>query len=349
MAYTDIDKSDDYFNTKLYTGNGGTQNITGLDFAPDWVWLKSRSNGNYHNLSDTVRGVNKQLYSNDTSAEATKTTVLTAFNSDGFTLGSESDVNGSGRTFASWNWLAGGSASSNTDGSITSNVSASTTSGFSIVSYTGTGSNATVGHGLGVAPKLIIAKSRDAAENWVVFHKSLNSTGAGTYIYLNTTAAAGGGGSNTSIFNNTAPTSSVFSIGTDGNINNSGDDYIAYCFNEVKGYSKFGSYTGNGNADGNFVYLGFKPAWVLVKNSSLSGENWVMLDNKRDPKNPTNLALFSNLSNAEGGTYPFDFVSNGFKIRDSSAAYNRSGDNFIYMAFAESPFVTSTGVPATAR
>jgi len=347
MAYTDIDKPTDYFNTVLYTGNGTDDHaITGVGFQPDFIWVKARSTTREHRLQNSVAGITNHMRSNATNAESAGS-VKTA-DSDGFTLGTSLSWNGSGTTYASWNWLAGGTASSNTDGSITSSVSANTTAGFSIVSYTGTGSNATVGHGLGVAPKWIIAKSRDAAENWVVFHKSLNSTGAGTYIYLNTTAAAGGGGSNTSIFNNTAPTSSVFSIGTDGNINNSGDDYIAYCFAEKKGYSKFGSYTGNGNADGTFVYTGLKRAWLMRESTSRTNE-WTLIDSTRSPSNQTNQTLVPNASDAEDGDFDIDILSNGFKCRTSESAHNQSGDNFIYMAFSESPFVTSGGIPTTAR
>jgi len=345
MAYTDIDKPTDYFNTKLYTGNGGTQNITGLDFAPDWVWLKSRSNGNYHNLCDTVRGVNKQLYSNDTTAEASKTTVLTAFNSDGFTLGSESDINGSARTFVSWNWLASNTTASNTDGSITSTVSANTTSGFSIVSYTSTGSNATVGHVLGVAPSMMIFKRRSGdTENWPVYHKDMGAT---HIMLLNATDAK----SDTATrFNDTEPTSSVFSLGTSGDTNGGTSPFIAYCFAEKKGFSKFGSYTGNGNADGTFIYTGFKPAWVMIKRTD-DVASWTILDNKRDSFNVTEKRLFPDDASAEvvsanGNT---DFLSNGVKIRTSHIGINLSGATYIYMAFAEAPLVGTNNVPCTAR
>ena len=357
MAYTTIDDPTEYFETTLFTGNGSTQNITGLNFQPDWIWYKRRNSTNHHRLIDSVRGSNKNLAADLTNAENTESTYVTSFNSDGWSIGSNTDINASNDTIVAWAWKAGGSASSNSDGSITSSVSASTDAGFSIVSYTGTGSNATVGHGLGVAPKWIIAKSRDASENWVVFHKSLNSSGAGTYIYLNTTAAAGGGGSNTSIFNNTAPTSSVFSIGTDGNINNSSDDYIAYCFAEKKGYSKFGSYTGNGHAsDGPYIYLGFRPAIVITKKTD-GADDWRIFDNKRSSSgfNPVDKHIYPYSSGAEASSSTnsvpdgFDFLSNGFKIRQASAGINASGGAYIYMAFAENPFVNSNGVPTNAR
>lgn len=344
MPYTVVDKGSKYFNTITYTGTGASNSLTGVGFQPDWVWIKKRNGAVGHRLYDAVRGVQNTLYSSDTAAEGTgQTTTLTAFNSDGFTVISESGVNASSDTYVAWNWLGANTTVSNTAGSITSTVSANTTSGFSIVSYTGTGANATVGHGLGVAPKMIIIKCRSSGFNWAVWQKDL---GGGDFaLQLNTTIAK----TNSFDYWNGDPTSTVFTLGTDNGVNQSSSTYIAYCFAEVKGFSKFGSYVGNGSTDGNFVYLGFKPAFVVVKNASLAGESWVTLDNKRDPKNPTNLALFTNLSNAESGTYPFDFVSNGFKIRDSSAAYNRSGDTFIYMCFAEHPFVSSKGIVANAR
>jgi len=356
-----INKPNTYFNTVLWTGDGSNpRSITGVGFQPDLVWLKTRSlTGQAHQWVDVVRGYGTSamntIYSNQTVAEESdeSNTGLTvaygniqSLNSDGFTvdsgISSSAQTNQSSATYASWNWKANGTGVSNTDGTITSTVSASTTSGFSIVSYTGNSSSATVGHGLGVAPKMIIIKHRNDVDDWTCYHASLGSS---QRIQLNSTGAASAlswGGD---------PTSSVFYLlgGGATAVNVTGGTYIAYCFAEKKGFSKFGSYVGNGSTDGNFVYTGFKPAWVMVKNTSLAGESWVMLDNKRDPKNPTNLALFANLSNAEGGTYPFDFVSNGFKIRDSSASYNRSGDTFIYMAFAENPLVGTNNIPTTAR
>jgi hypothetical protein len=345
MAYTTINKPSQYFNTVLYTGTGATLSVTGVGFQSDFRWLKQRSYIGYHQFNDTIRGITKYLSSNASDADYTDSDGFTAIGSDGFTVGTNAGFNTSGETLVAWNWLGGGTGVSNTAGTISSTVSANTTSGFSIVSYSGNGTGgATVGHGLGSALGLIILKCRSTAgTSWQMFHKSLGATKS---INLEDTAAAA---TSTAYWNDTAPTSSVFTLGTGGDFNNGSRTYISYCFAEVKGYSKFGSYTGNGSANGNFVYIGFKPAFVVVKNSSLAGENWVMLDNKRDPINPTNLALFPNLSNAEGGTYPFDFLSNGFKIRDSSASYNRSGDVFIYMAFAENPFVTSGGIPTTAR
>ena len=347
MAYTDIDKPDLYFNTKLYTGNGSTGHaITGVGFQPDWVWLKNRDAANPHSLHDSVRGSSKYLTSNGTDAEATSTNRIESFDSDGFTLGSDGNINFNTENFVSWNWLAGGTASSNTDGSITSSVSANTTAGFSIVSYTGTGSSATVGHGLGVTPKMFIIKNRsDGTQFWPVYHASLS--GADQYLVLDQNVSAQPG---SAIFNSTHPTSSVFSVGGHGTTNESGDNHIAYCFAEKKGFSKFGSYTGNGSTDGTFVYTGFKPAFLIVKRTDNIG-GFKIFDNKRNTFNSLDKNLASDSSSAEdSGSERLDFLSNGFKIRTTSGAYGgASGGSYIYMAFAENPLVTSTGIPTTAR
>ena len=344
-----INKPTDYFNTKLYTGNGGTNNITGVGFQPDWVWLKYRGGAANHRLVDVVRGTQKRLMSNATNAESTETGLVTSFDSDGFTLNS-SDVafNGSSSTYVSWNWLADNtSGSSNTDGDITSTVSANTTSGFSIVSYTGNGSTSgTVGHGLGVAPKMILIKNRDNANAWAVYHKSIGAT---NYLELNTTSAS----TDLDIFNDTEPTSSVFSFGNyedvGGGTGGNTKKIIAYCFAEKKGFSKFGSYTGNGSTDGTFVYTGFKPAFVIVKVTS-SANSWTIQDNKRNINNPVSNYLLADSSQAEGTAgLDFDFVSNGFKVRTTSGASNDSGASYIYMAFAESPLVGTNNIPVTAR
>ena len=345
MAYTTVNKSSDFFNTKLYTGTGSSNSITGVGFQPDMVWLKSRSNGNYHNLQDAVRGANKVIYPNDTSAEATSTTRITSFDSDGFTLGTESDVNGSGRTYASWNWKAGGGqGSSNTAGSInTTYTSVNTTSGFSISSYTGTGSNATVGHGLGVAPDFIIIKSRTETRSWVVGN---SKSGWTKWLALESTDAES---TSSSIWNDTAPTSSVFSIGTSAALNGSGQNFVAYCFAEKTGYSKIGSYVGNSEVNGTFVYTGFKPAFVFSKDITGAGENWFIHDNKRDTYNPVDTYIRPNLSNAEGTAAHYDFFSNGFKNTYAGGSLNSSGRTYIYMAFAEAPLVGTNNIPATAR
>ncbi len=346
MSYTNgLDKPTDYFNTKLYTGNGGTQNITGLDFAPNWVWIKERSSTSSHALFDSIRGATIKLSSNNTDANNTSTADLTSFDSDGFTNGDSGAVNESGQTYASWNWKANGSGSSNTDGSITSTVSANTTSGFSIVSYTGNGSaGATIGHGLGgVVPNVIIAKKLNNTSNWSVYHSGIGNFAK--TLSLNTTS---GTTTDSGVWDN-VPTSSTFLVGSDNTTNANGDNYIAYCFAEKKGYSKFGSYTGNGSTDGTFIYTGFKPAFVMGKASSRV-ENWYMFDNKRDNFNPCEQLLKADENSAEfSGSDIIDFTSQGFKLRSTNEKWNESGSTYIFMAFAESPFVTSTGIPTTAR
>jgi len=336
-----INKPTDYFNTKLYTGTGASNSVD-VGFQTDFTWIKDRDSTAYHYLYDTVRGAGKAMYSNDTLSEATNINNLASFDASGFTVGTGGGVNASGNDFASWNWLAGGTASSNTDGSITSSVSANTTSGFSIVSYTGTGANATVGHGLGVAPKFIIYKQRNTARNWYVFTDVID--GSYDNLYLNLTDAK----TDRSI---TLPTSSVFSLSSSNEHNESSGTYIAYCFAEKKGYSKFGSYTGNGSTDGPFVYTGFKPAMVITKNVS-SVQGWYLLDNKRNPSNDMGKTLFPHDSAAEFdyGVNPsnFDMLSNGFKLRQAGAN-NVSGQTIIYMAFAENPLVGTNNIPATAR
>ena len=346
MSYTNgLDKPTDYFNTKLYTGNGGAQSITGVGFQPDWVWLKRRDGSASHRLADSVRGTQKRLSSDSTNAESTETGLVTSFDSDGFTLNS-SDVafNGSSSTYVSWNWLAGGTASSNTDGSITSSVSANTTAGFSIVSYTGTGSAATVGHGLGVVPKIVLVKRRSQASNWCMYNVNVGNTKA---LYFNNDTV---GATSTTFWNDTTPTSSVFTVGSDAATNGSSDTQIAYCFAEKQGYSKFGKYTGNGNADGTFVYTGFKPAFVITKRITDGNESWHLFDNKRNTFNDVDTRIQANSNGGEDTAAPLgDFVSNGFKIRGTGGGINVSGKEFIYMAFAESPFVSSGGIPTTAR
>ncbi len=339
--YTTINKSTDYFNTKLWTGNGGTQSITGVGFQSDFTWIKRRDAGNNHRLTDAVRGVEKEIYSDGNWAQDTRTDGLTAFSADGFTIGNSSGYNGSGGTFASWNWKANGAGSANTDGSISSTVSVNATSGFSIVKFTGTGSLATVGHGLGSAPKMIIMKNTNTTNGWEVYHQSLGNTG---YIQLNSTETSY---SSATRWNNTSTTNNVFTVNTENGVNKSGSTLIAYCFAEKTGYSKFGSYTGNGNADGTFVYTGFKPAFVMLKRTNSTG-SWSMYDNKRHTYNPNGEYLLANNSDASVDFDNVDFLSNGFKLRDASFN-NGSGDTIIYMAFAEAPLVGSNNVPCTAR
>jgi hypothetical protein len=341
-AYTTINKPSLHFNTKLYTGNGGTQSITGVGYQPDWVWIKSRSNTYVHALVDSVRGVQKVLQANDSAAEATEAGSLTAFGADGFSLGNWTSTNGSGATFVSWNWKAGGSGSSNSDGSLSATLSTNATAGFSISTFTTPGSGTfTVGHGLGVAPKMVIYRPTGSS-SWQVGHDSLGWTYfAGSF---NNNAAAA---SNTA-FGNTAPTTSVWT----GNTANVGTNSacVAYCFSEIRGYSKFGKYIGNGNVDGTFVYTGFKPAFLIAKRTSSTG-SWRMRDNKRfDQANPIDKVLYTNGNTAEVDEDNVDFLSNGFKLRTTGAENNGNGNTMIYMAFAENPIVDSTGkIPATAR
>jgi hypothetical protein len=349
-----INKPSEHFNTKLYTGtasaSGDTQAVTGVGFQPDWVWIKNRDGAYQHVLYDVVRGVNKEVRSAQNIAEVDSGTngYLSAFDSDGFTTtrgtNTGNHVNVSGTGFVSWNWKAGGTASSNTDGSITSSASVNTTAGFSVITYTGTGSAATVGHGLGVAPSMIIVKNRDSAENWGVWHTGID---ADEYLGLNQTGAKA---TNTAIWNNTLPTSSVFSVGNNARTGTS-DDFIAYCFTEKKGYSKFGSYVGNNSADGTFVYTGFSPAYVLVKNTSAVA-HWMVQDNRRSDANgdnPANKRMPLSDAIAEQTDSPIDLLSNGFKIRSTGSYTNDSGNIYVYMAFAEQPLVGTNNIPCTAR
>jgi hypothetical protein len=324
-----------FFNATLYTGNNSTNVITngapGASFQPDLVWIKGRSQSSNNVLQDSVRGVNRYVISNNTGAEGTDGSV-TAFNSNGFSLTTDAGVsfNANGTTYVGWQWKAGGAAVTNTAGSISSQVSANTTSGFSVVTYTGTGSNATVGHGLGVTPSMFIIKRRNAAANdWAVYHISTSANGG---LALNDTRAYA---ADSAWFNNTAPTSSVFTVNTSSIANASGGTYVAYCWAPIAGYSAFGSYTGNGSTDGAFVYTGFRPRYVMVKRTD-SSESWFVLDTARSPFNVPTAWLAPNLSNAEGTDVLFDILSNGFKQRSTST--NASGGTYIYMAFAENPF-----------
>ena len=347
MAYISFQPSD-YFNTVLWSGNStgdnANQNITGVGFQPDLFWNKTRNQAENNIITDVLRGTNKFLRANDTTAQYTPTCNQTPI-SDGFTAtGDEGgEFNNNGYTYVTWNWKAGGSGSSNTDGSITSTVSSNTTSGFSIVKWTGTSTNGTIGHGLGVVPKMIIVKRISGGTGfWIVYHSAL---GNNNEIYLNATNASG----SSSAWQNTDPTSSVFYVSGAGNDVNGSGDYIAYCFAEKKGFSKFGSYTGNGSTDGTFVYTGFKPAFVMYKNSSVAGGHWQIHDTKRLGYNGANKVLRANLTNAEADD-EIDILSNGFKARNASNNNNNwSGVTYLYMAFAEEPLVASNGVPATAR
>ena len=462
MAYTPIDKGENFFNTKLYTGNGGTNNITGVGFPTNLVWLKERSESGAPILFDLIRGVGKFLRTSSSAAQVTQADTLTAFTTDGFTLGADSadySANQNSKTYASWSWKAGGSnpaktyvvkvvsdggnkyrlddfaanavtlelseggtftfdqsdssnnghplrfsttsngthaggsiyttgvvvsgtpgqagakttitvaasaptlyyfctvhsgmggqantpttnSFTNLDGSKQSNVSPNTISRFSIVSYTGNETNSTIGHGLGVVPKMIMIKNlSNGGAQWVVYHVITGNTQA---CYLNTTTTPV---DVAAFFQDTTPTPLVFTIGTDTAVNGNNNNMIAYCFGDVQGYSKFGSYTGNGNADGPFTYTGFKPAFVLLKRTDVA-KNWYINDNKRLGYNPSNPYLSPNLTATETGGTEIDMLSNGFKITASGTGHNQSNGTYIYMAFAEHPFTSSAGTPVTAR
>lgn len=327
-----------YMITKLYTGNGSTQTISGLSFSPDFVWIKDRGAAAAYSLFDTVRGTTKYISSNLDTTETTNVNTLTAFNSDGFTLGSDNLTNNSSNPYVAWCWEAASSDSTNTSGSITSTIRANATSGFSIITYTGTGSNATVGHGLGVAPELIFVKRRAASvASWAVYSKSLAAT---EYLVLNSTAAKA---SSTLYWNSTAPTSSVFSVGTASTVNTSTSTYVAYAFASVPGYCSIGTYTGNGLSDGPYVPCGFRPQYVLVKRRDLLG-NWMLGDNRRATQNFLDKSLTVDNNNTELSTALFLAYSNGFKIYNNSANdINGNNDIYIYLAFAETPFKYGRG------
>jgi hypothetical protein len=359
MAYTNIDKPSDYFDTLLSTGDGGSHTFTGLDFQPDWVWSKRRQT-HVHQLYDSVRGAGsgKAIQSDSNAAEGGDGGTygyLSSFTSDGFasTVGSSNNnyFNADGATYVFWNWRAGTSVSGNTSGSGTAKAytgSVNTDAGFSIIRHLGNDTAGhTIPHHLGAVPKMIIGHgiSGDDATSWTVYHHSLGNTHT---ISLNETGAA----VDASVWNDTTPTSSVISLGSSGNVNDNDDAFILYSFAEKKGYSKFGSYTGNGDDDGLFVYTGFKPAFVMIKMTS-EAQNWGIYDNKRLGYNEVKNVLFPNLSNAENANLaPIDLLSNGFKMRKDAGGSdqnNKGGGTYIYMAFAEQPFTTSTGVPATAK
>jgi hypothetical protein len=339
-----INKPNEYFNPVTYTGNGTTQSITGVNFQPDFVWVKSRNFAEDHQLTDSVRGATKVLQSNLTDAESTMTGGLTSFDTDGFSVGNQSDFNYNNDALMSWNWKAGGTAVSNTDGTITSSVSANTTSGFSIVSWTGTGATATVGHGLGTTPKLFIVKERSEARNWPIVTTAIDGSWDGG-LYLNLTDVSGNSPQSAN--------SSVFNFTSSNEFNASGQTYIAYAFAEVKGFSKFGKYDGNAGVGAfvnNFQYLGFKPALVLIKSYN-AVESWNIFDNKRNGYNYQNNYLVPNTADAEtsASNTSIDLLSNGFNPYYGTGTINRSGKSYIYMAFAEQPLVGTNGIPATAR
>jgi len=328
-----------FFNPVLYTGNNSTQSITGVGFQPDFIWIKYRtSSGSSNTLVNSVMGNTKYLFSNTTNSEETVSDAVTSFNSDGFSLGANNTgvlpfVNYGLGAYVAWNWKANGSGSTNTAGSITSTVSANTTSGFSVVTYTGTGSaGATVGHGLGVVPSMIIFKRRNGTTDWQVYHTSLGNANS---VYLNLTNASA---FSPGMLNQTTPTSTLITLGTSTDTNPSTGTMVAYCFAPIAGYSAFGQYTGNGSTDGAFVYTGFRPAYVMIKRTT-SGYDWWILDVARGTINAVKGRLYANASDAESTTYPYlDFLSNGFKLRDADGGLNASGEPYIYMCFASNPF-----------
>jgi len=363
MAYTTIDDPSAHFQTTLYTGAGANTVVTNggnSDLKPDFLWIKNRTAGYAHFVVDSNRNISyaqnssnaPYLETDSTAAENNNQNWMQSVNTDGFTTGISEHTNcNSGSAYVAWQWKANaGTTSSNTDGGITTTVQTNTDAGFSIVTYAGTGTSNTIGHGLGVAPDMMIVKNRSGAYNWAVYHKDSNASPEDYYAQLNTGNAFSLA---TDIFGTSSATSSVIGVKNFNETNASGSNYVAYCFASKQGYSKFGSYIGNGNANGPFIYTGFKPAWVMIKSSSTSS-SWLMFDNKRTISNGDMDYLLANSSSAEsddglGNSAPIDFLSNGFKLKNADLWANGSGQTYIYMAFAENPFVTSTGVPTTAR
>ena len=344
MAYTTIDDPELYFQTKLYTGSGSSNALTfdgDTDMQPDLIWSKNREDTRGHNVTDAVRGISKWLGTNTSASELTVAEGVTAIGSDGFTVGTSNDFNVDGEGMVAWCWKAGTTSGLSGGGITPSGYSINATSGFGIYAYTGTGSAATITHGLGAVPKAMIIKKRNSATtgDWFFHHGSLAS---GNSLFLNSTNAQ-----DTSDFLGTAPTSTVFTVNSDY-ANKSSDTYIAYVFAEVKGFSSMGSYVGNGNAQGPYCFCGFRPAFVLQKVYSTTS-NWHLHDNKRGPFNPDLNVLYPNIVNAEGNDILCDFTANGFQIRSTTASRNGAGSTFVYVAFAEAPFVNSNGVPCNAR
>ena len=348
MAYTTINDPTEYFSMIQHTGTStDALSLVGAGFQPDWVWTKCFSNTGDHFVHDSNRGVQKNLNTNDDGEEASTSQGLQSFDSDGFTMGILGGMNFNTQSYVHWLWKCnGGTTASNSNGTITSTVQANTDAGFSIVTYTGVGATRTVGHGLGAAPKWIVYKNRNkgAGEGWVVYHASNTDAPATDGLHLNLTNATN---DDTDYYSDQAPNSTTFGVSGDDRTGGS-YNYVAYCFLEKQGYSKFGSYVGNGDNNGPFIYTGFKPAWFLLKNTSAT-QNWYLFDTSRSPRNPSDSAQQVSGTSAEETGYPMDFLSNGFKIRHNDNAWNGNGNNFVYMAFAEHPFVTSNGAPNNAR
>jgi len=350
MSYTNIDDPSAYFQTKTYSGNSvddtAITNDGNSNLQPDFVWFKRRNSATNHILQDSNRGVTKNLESDNTAAEYTAASRIKSFDTDGVTLGTSAGVNGSGYTYVAWQWKAnGGTTASNTNGSVTSTVQVNQDAGFSIVTWTtGVGSgNHSVGHGLGVKPAMFITKSRGSTSSWTLWHQGM--AGDTSYIKLDTTAAEQtfsdiwGDGITSSVFGYNYP-ATVYA----------NQPYIAYCFAEKQGYSKFGKYVGNGsNTNGSFIYTGFRPAMIIAKRTDASAHNWFIWDTKRAPSNLVQAVLYPNATSAESSLFEIDILSNGFKHYNNYGSTNASGGTYIYMAFAESSFVTSGGIPTTAR
>ena len=344
MAYTTINKSTDYFNTKLYTGTGSSNAITGVGFQPDFVWQKSRSNAEGHGLFDVLRGVTNRIQSNTNSATSSQAGSLTAFGSDGFTVGGSPNndaANGNGQTFASWNWKAGTTSgiSPGSQNITPSSYSINTTAGFGIYKWSRTGASTTdfFSHGLGTTPTIAIQKRTDGVQDWYVNYTFVD--GSNDNLHLNKTDAKEDDST-------TVPTSTNYYPKSPET-----GDYITYLFRPVRGFSKFSYFTGNGNVDGPFLHCGFKPAFVIIKNTVDGAKNWEMLDNKRPGHNPADDLLFPDTVDAESASQTdrrVDFTSTGIKIRGNSAQMNASGQTMIFMAFAAAPFVNSSGIPVTA-
>ena len=352
MAYTTIDNPELYFQIKLYTGDASSTSHT-LDgdenMQPDLAWFKSRSRADNHRIVDALRGTNS-IKPNATTAEVDSAADgFTSLDADGFTLngsGGGGEFNASSGTYVVWCWKANGSGSANSEGNTTTTkTSANTTSGFSIITYDGDGAAATLGHGLSAVPHLIIQKNIDDTENWQIYHHKNTSAPETDYFTFTTN----GTGDQASRWNDTAPTSTLITIGSDSSVSGSGESMVIYAWSEKQGFSKFGGYTGNGNADGAFVYTGFRPAFIIAKRGDADGYDWTMMDSKRSPFNEADDWLYPNMTSAEDTNGAVDFLSNGFKVRQTHSYWNTSGASYVYIAFAEAPFVNSSGVPCNAR
>ena len=346
MAYISF-KPSSFFNNILYTGNGGTNAVTGVGFQPDMIWSRDRSEDRNHFLVDSIRGTAEELRPNSTNHSAGDASLMSSFDSDGFTLGSSNSMNNSGNNFVAWNWLGGTTSGITTNGSTVitpTNYSFNATSGVAILKYTGNGNTTTkVAHGLGVAPKWILIKKTSASgDNWTVYHIA---AGNATSLQLDNNGGTSGGSNR---FYDTTPDTVNFTLGDHTSVNASGATYMAYCFAEINGFSRFGKYQGNGSANGAFIHCGFKPSWFMIKRKS-SGYSWAIKDNKVNPINPVSIEFYANDTSDDTAGSEIDFLSNGVKVRSNSGTYNHSAIEYIYMAFAEEPFVASNKDPATAR